>query len=227
MSDIHFECAKCGQPIDAPEDLASQLIECPTCKETINVPARSQREEASKPEAIPARARKQKIRPPKSMTVFAILNFVFGGFGLLWALVSLVASTNVSITGSSGLISVFLLLSAMLSIVVGVLAIISGFGLIKAASWGSGCSIAYVIVAIVGAFIFEMLTYQAAQALRQEAEMSSIYLNALPGGQDMGMLLISPLVGGLLRLAYPIVLLCFLQTSKWTEVFAANRNEPA
>ena len=43
MPDIHFECPKCNQTIDAPEELAGQLIECPTCKETIEIPLRSRR----------------------------------------------------------------------------------------------------------------------------------------------------------------------------------------
>lgn len=38
MPDIHFQCAKCNQSIDAPDELANQLIECPTCNETIEVP---------------------------------------------------------------------------------------------------------------------------------------------------------------------------------------------
>jgi hypothetical protein len=46
MPDIHFECPKCTQSIDAPEELANQLIECPICKETIEVPVRSRRESA-------------------------------------------------------------------------------------------------------------------------------------------------------------------------------------
>ena len=41
MPDIHFECPGCNQPLDAPEELANQLIECPTCKETIEVPIRT------------------------------------------------------------------------------------------------------------------------------------------------------------------------------------------
>lgn len=43
MPDIHLACPKCKQTLDAPEELASQLIECPTCKETIEVPVRSRR----------------------------------------------------------------------------------------------------------------------------------------------------------------------------------------
>ena len=57
MPDIHFECPKCTQSIETPEELASQLIECPTCKERIKVPTCSQRKEPPKPpEAAPKSA---------------------------------------------------------------------------------------------------------------------------------------------------------------------------
>jgi phage FluMu protein Com len=42
MPDIHFECPKCKQTLDAAEELATQLIDCPSCKEVIEVPVRSQ-----------------------------------------------------------------------------------------------------------------------------------------------------------------------------------------
>lgn len=41
MSAIRFNCPSCSQSVEAPEELASQLIDCPTCKETIEVPLRS------------------------------------------------------------------------------------------------------------------------------------------------------------------------------------------
>jgi hypothetical protein len=43
MPDIHFECPKCGQTIDAPQEMAAQLVDCPACKETIEVPVRNRR----------------------------------------------------------------------------------------------------------------------------------------------------------------------------------------
>lgn len=49
MPNIYFECPQCAQPIDAPDELANQLIECPACQQTIEVPARSQRKELPKP----------------------------------------------------------------------------------------------------------------------------------------------------------------------------------
>jgi DNA-directed RNA polymerase subunit RPC12/RpoP len=41
LPEIHFECPKCSQPIDAPQEMAAQLVDCPNCKEVIEVPVRS------------------------------------------------------------------------------------------------------------------------------------------------------------------------------------------
>jgi uncharacterized protein YbjQ (UPF0145 family) len=66
MSDVHFECPKCKQPLDAPEELAAQLIECPTCNERIKVPVRSQREYQPQPPPIP---RSSIVTTPGSLIV--------------------------------------------------------------------------------------------------------------------------------------------------------------
>jgi uncharacterized protein YbjQ (UPF0145 family)/DNA-directed RNA polymerase subunit RPC12/RpoP len=50
MPEIHFECARCNQPLDAPQELATQFIECPNCKEVVEVPSRS---EPMKPPSVP------------------------------------------------------------------------------------------------------------------------------------------------------------------------------
>ncbi|HZL78242.1 MAG TPA: hypothetical protein VFC17_05265 [Candidatus Limnocylindrales bacterium] len=63
MPNINFECPKCKQTLDAPEELATQLIECPICKETIEVPVRSQRKEAPKPPEPPKPAPVSTPRP--------------------------------------------------------------------------------------------------------------------------------------------------------------------
>lgn len=41
MSDINFDCPKCGQNLDAPPDLAGLFIECPSCASIIKVPTAS------------------------------------------------------------------------------------------------------------------------------------------------------------------------------------------
>jgi hypothetical protein len=38
MSDINFDCPKCGQNLDAPPDLAGLFVECPSCATIIKVP---------------------------------------------------------------------------------------------------------------------------------------------------------------------------------------------
>jgi len=74
MPDIHFECPKCKQMLDAPEELAAQLIECPTCKETIEVPLRSLRPKIEPPPPLPpkppeVKAPEPPVSPPQPVTI--------------------------------------------------------------------------------------------------------------------------------------------------------------
>jgi hypothetical protein len=104
MPDIHFECPKCGQTLDAPEELATQFIDCPTCEESIQIPARSQRKESPKPQdstpkpvtktstpSLQAPTILDNLPPVKSsevasaLTFFAVLELigaVIGGFAI-------------------------------------------------------------------------------------------------------------------------------------------------
>ena len=85
-TDIHFECPKCKQTLDAPEELANQMIECPTCKEMIEVPRRTRPswtvEVVSKPALKPPEpARFPEFRLPDSgvaiaLTIVAMLDFI-------------------------------------------------------------------------------------------------------------------------------------------------------
>lgn len=38
MIDIKFDCPSCRQSLEAPPDMAGQLIDCPSCKKTIEIP---------------------------------------------------------------------------------------------------------------------------------------------------------------------------------------------
>ncbi len=60
MSDINFDCPKCGQNLDAPPDLAGLFIECPSCNAIIKVPASPG---SVSPEAAAAAARRNELRP--------------------------------------------------------------------------------------------------------------------------------------------------------------------
>jgi len=39
MSDIKFNCPTCTQPLEAPPEMAGQLIECPKCKKSLEIPS--------------------------------------------------------------------------------------------------------------------------------------------------------------------------------------------
>ena len=39
MPDLSFECPHCQQSLEAPEDMAGQVIECPGCNEPICLPS--------------------------------------------------------------------------------------------------------------------------------------------------------------------------------------------
>ena len=61
MSDINFDCPKCGQNLDAPPDLAGLFIECPACATIIKVPPVAG---APAPGAAEAAARRNELKPP-------------------------------------------------------------------------------------------------------------------------------------------------------------------
>lgn len=39
MANIRFSCRFCNQPLEAPNDMERELIDCPACKKTIEIPA--------------------------------------------------------------------------------------------------------------------------------------------------------------------------------------------
>ena len=53
MPEIHFECPRCNQPLDAPQGLATQFIECSNCKQVIEVPAGNMPTKPPKPPPVP------------------------------------------------------------------------------------------------------------------------------------------------------------------------------
>jgi hypothetical protein len=152
---------------------------------------------------------------PKSMIVFAILNVVLGGFNLLSALNSLVTLPALvgghfgSLAGMSSQAAASLLISTILRIAVSVLLIVSGIGLMKSTTWSRGCTLAYVIAAIPVSFLVQLLL---------------LGIFKLP---DASRRFLAVLLGGLSGCIYPIVLFCFLNSSKWEEAFAARKHEAA
>ena len=38
MADVSFACPSCRQVLEAPDDMAGQVVECPACRQQITVP---------------------------------------------------------------------------------------------------------------------------------------------------------------------------------------------
>ena len=92
MPGINFDCPKCNQSLNAAEEFARELIECPFCKETIEVPIRSQQAESPKPSPVsvpvstdtPASPSSPKYRPIEGSGVADAL-FIIGVLELIAA----------------------------------------------------------------------------------------------------------------------------------------------
>lgn len=38
MAEISFACPSCNQTLEAPEDMAGQVVECPSCQQQMTIP---------------------------------------------------------------------------------------------------------------------------------------------------------------------------------------------
>ncbi|GDY10922.1 hypothetical protein LBMAG52_44100 [Planctomycetia bacterium] len=107
---------------------------------------------------------------PKSVTVSSILNFVFGGLGIVFALTGIVTSTSMMMSnplnamangvppGVAQMVGTVGLIAGFLSLAVGAVAIVSGVGLLQLARWGRGWTFGYAIACIANCFIAFLLT---------------------------------------------------------------------
>lgn len=50
MPDIRLNCPHCQQSLEAPEDMAGQTVECPSCGKPFDIPAPEQPQAAVRPE---------------------------------------------------------------------------------------------------------------------------------------------------------------------------------
>ena len=51
MAEFTFVCGKCGESLEAPEELAGEIVECPSCNESIVVPPPSGEAPVDEPDA--------------------------------------------------------------------------------------------------------------------------------------------------------------------------------
>lgn len=144
------------------------------------------------------------------MTAIAVLNFIFGGGGILVALFGLIFAnsmmSNPAMTlGAKGSqIGMLMLAAALLSLPSAGAAIVSGIGILKLATWGRTWTLVYAILGIVATFLGLLLT-TAINDLNPQAK------------QD-----VHPAISIVIGCIYPTILLYLINTRKWKAAFSAT-----
>lgn len=136
---------------------------------------------------------------PVAVTVFGILNIVFGGMGLLTMPVALIFTFAMPQTRQSGAYVVWTVSAFLIGLVCTTLLIAFGIGLLKLRSWGRKGALAYgcfaVIWGIIGMIVNVGLVGSGAYGSRTNPEVQTVML----------------IFFGLLGLIYPICLIIFMR----------------
>jgi hypothetical protein len=148
----------------------------------------------------------QVVEKPISVTVFGVLNIVFGCLGLLFIPIALfglaAASKRMGVSAS------FKMWSVVVGIGFSIWLLILGIGLLKMSKWARCGSVIYAWVRIIWILIVVGSSF---------ATLSGWM--AVRGGAIPGFL--GVVYGGILGLIYPVLLLIFMQTNKVKQAFHA------
>ena len=159
---------------------------------------------------------------PKSITVSSILNFIFAGLGIVYAMINLVTSSAFKFSATSKnlspevvqMMTTFGILTCLFSLAVGGIAIVSGIGLIQVARWGRSWTYSYAIAAIASGVINAIGTVLLILSMTNSAEDN--HLKATLFAAAFGIAMALP------RIIYPVILLFFLRSTTWKQAFASN-----
>ena len=154
------------------------------------------------------------MNPPKSLRVLAILNLVFGGFGIFGA-ISSYAITHAPIMANNPAVKVmndqpgyakWMLISIPLSLIGALMLLTSGIGLLKAREWARKLAIGYGIYAIIFTIITTTMSYRFVLAPMFEQSRTA------QGAEAAGAIgaAIGGIIGSCFSLVYPIILLIFM-----------------
>jgi hypothetical protein len=154
----------------------------------------------------------QQVEKPTSVTVFGVLNIIFGGIGLLFSPISIVglamASGNADIAAGY---KMFLLLMNLIGFGFSIWLLTLGIGLLRMRGWARRGSVLYGWLGVL---------LSIAEAAVNVLALALNWIAVSEGGvveYIVGMCI--SLVGGLI---YPILLLIFMQTAGVKQAFQAR-----
>jgi hypothetical protein len=155
----------------------------------------------------------QPVEKPTSVTVFGILNIVFGGMGLICTPFSLLVGVPAmqETMQATAPYRMWTLAAGFIGIGFSIWLLVLGIGLVTMKKWARGGSVIYACVMIVWIIVIASMNI-AALSLK----WINVPETGLPG-------FIGGTVGGMCGgLIYPILLLIFMQTAKVKQAFQAR-----
>ena len=154
----------------------------------------------------------QTVEKPTSVTVFGILNIVFGGLGLLctpFGLLVGVAAIQKTMEATAAY-KMWTLASGIVGIGFSIWLLVLGIGLVTMKRWARGGSVIYACVVIIWNIIGVGMSIAAVSL-----KWITVPEAGLPG-------FIGGTVGGMCGgLIYPVLLLIFMQTARVKQAFQA------
>lgn len=159
---------------------------------------------------------------PTSVTVFGILNIIFGAMALLCTPVSLMMTFMMPAQGNpmlqamrdNQLFRVWSIVGGGLGIIGGGVLLAAGIGLLKLKPWARVTSVGYGIYAIVGGVIGQVITMMVLlPAFRKMTESGGPEAAGAIGGMVGGVF------GGCFGLIFPILLIIFMTRPKVKAAF--------
>jgi hypothetical protein len=180
------------------------------------------------------------VNRPTSVTVFAVLNIVFGTLGVICTPFALVytffapqmqgfyanagiaseMSTNAFEMMQTPAYQTFMIVSTLLGTLVSALLIAAGIGLLKLRPWARWISIGYAVYAVLSLILGQVVSYFLITKPLLE--------NIGSGPERMGMVggLYGGMIGSVCWLIYPVVLLIFMLLPSVKAAFRQDQIAP-